>query len=229
MVVAGDGSPGSDAVIIDAGAGVGDAVHVLVEKNEWKLQAVFATHGHADHTWDAGVLCEHFDVPFRIHEADAYRLADPLGSLVRQGAKPDASVAVAIKQLLRELGQTEADYRPPTRVETFTAQPGEVLEAGSLKFELIHAPGHTEGSTLFVTEDVTSSADPSAVARRVAFTGDVLFAGSVGRTDLPGGSYLTMEATLNRLKAELDPMLGIIPGHGDASTIAFELANNPYF
>lgn len=281
VVVAGDGSEGNDAIVIDAGAGVADAAHVLIERNKWQLQAVLATHGHADHTWDAGVLCEHFNVPFYIHQADAYRIADPFGSLTPKGAAPDLTVATAIKQLIKELGQTEADYRPPAHIQTFTAAPGEVLTAGDIKLELIHAPGHTEGSTIYVSEPITppsaasdgasadgggaagasagsnsagangangadsggaeangagadasaSGAPRSATDRelRVAFTGDVLFSGSVGRTDLPGGSYLTMEKTLERLKTELDPSWGILPGHGSASTVAFELANNPYF
>jgi len=285
VVVADDGAGGSDAVVIDAGAGVAASVAELIRSKGWTLRAVLATHGHADHTWDAGPLCAEFDVPFRIHAADAYRIADPLGTLAPKDAVPDMSVAVAIQQAVRSLGESVADYQAPARIETFQALPGEVLQAGAIKLRLIPAPGHTEGSSIYIADDISpadepaeldaapsviADSTPSVIAEStpsvigdsnssviadtnssvipestpsviagstrnpaptklgVAFTGDVLFAGSIGRTDLPGGDYATMADTLTRLKSELDPTLGVIPGHGPATTVAYELATNPY-
>ncbi|MDR2723332.1 MAG: MBL fold metallo-hydrolase, partial [Cellulomonadaceae bacterium] len=76
-------------------------------------------------------------------------------------------------------------------------------------------PGHTEGSTLYLTDQLVLS-------------GDVLFAGSIGRTDLPGGNASTMAASLRRLGARLDPAFGVVPGHGPTTRVAREKASNPY-
>ena len=219
VVVSGASEAGADCVVIDAGAGVSAAVSALIKDNGWNLRAVLATHGHVDHTWDAGPLCAEFDVPFRIHELDAYRLADPFGTLAPKDAAPDLSVAVAIQQAVRALGVSASDYQAPAQVVTFSDEP--YLDFGAVRLQLNHAPGHTEGSTLYISDDI---GDTGAV-----FSGDVLFAGSIGRTDLPGGDSATMSKTLARLKTELAPKLGVIPGHGPVTTVAQELATNPYW
>src|SRR5690554_3431400 len=72
-------------VIVDAGGGVADAVHRLVRERGLEPVAVLATHGHVDHTWSAAELGEHYDAPVWIHADDAYRLADPFGSLDGSG------------------------------------------------------------------------------------------------------------------------------------------------
>ena len=213
VVVAGSGESGADAVIIDAGAGSYAQLVSLIEERGWRLRGVLVTHGHADHTWDAAKLCAHFDVPFYIHADDAYRLADPIGTLIPPGAVPSMSVGAAIRAAVAQIGEPVESYQAPANVSTFTNEAA--LPFGTFDLILNHAPGHTEGSTIYISDEV-------------AFTGDVLFAGSIGRTDLPGGDYVTMAATLERLKSELNPDLQIIPGHGPASTVARELATNPY-
>jgi len=202
------------ALVVDPGAGVFDAVVDLVTKNGWQVKGVAATHGHPDHTWDGGRLAAHFGVPFIINQADQYRLADPLGSLQGDGdVRPDLSVAVAMAHEIRSVGA--AAYQAPALVQAFSADsPSSVL--GELGIEPIFAPGHTEGSTLYVTAAYVLS-------------GDVLFASGIGRTDFPGGDSATMTATLRRLATELDPWLGVIPGHGPTTTVAKELATNPYW
>ena len=72
---------GGDCVVVDAGAGVADAVTATIERRGLVPRAVLATHGHVDHTWDAAVLCERLGVPLHVHAADVYRLADPFGSI----------------------------------------------------------------------------------------------------------------------------------------------------
>jgi glyoxylase-like metal-dependent hydrolase (beta-lactamase superfamily II) len=259
-----------DALIVDAGAGVASAAIELVEINGWHLVGVAATHGHADHTWDAGQVCAHFKVPFYIHQADAYRLDDPIGTLQTPGTRPDQSVAVAIAHAVRVYALGE--YQKPAQVQTFgpnnpinsgrlsseLTNPGRLssecnerlskppatpsveqsresssveeaqsavskprptnaaLKTGSIELDLIFAPGHTEGSTFYIADGL-------------ALSGDVLFAGSIGRTDLPGGDQAIMDATLKRLAKELDPALKVIPGHGPATTVAKELNSNPYW
>jgi len=106
----------------------------------------------------------------------------------------------------------------PSRVESFgagTDVPGVVVG----RIRALHAPGHTEGSTVYLVGE--------AGTETVALTGDVLFAGTIGRCDLPGGDERAMATTLRRL-AVLDPGTRVLPGHGPASTIGDELATNPY-
>ena len=196
-------SSGTDCVVIDAGAGVADAVARLVDDEGLTPRAVLATHGHADHTWDAGDLCARYEIPMRLHEADAYRLADPFGTL-----SPALEAA---------LGLHRDDYRAPAVVEPFGTPGGSaVLTFGELVLHALHAPGHTEGSTLYRSDD------------EVILTGDVLFAGSVGRTDLHGGSGQVMAETLRDVVRSLDPALAVVPGHGPATTVERELRTNPF-
>ena len=91
---------------------------------------------------------------------------------------------------------------------------GEVVEAGKLRLTVLHTPGHTPGSCCFLCGDVL-------------FTGDTLFRGSVGRTDVPGGSYDALKRSLDRLAA-LPGDYTLLPGHDDATTLAEERAGNPY-
>lgn len=195
-------SAGADCVVVDAGAGVTDAVVRLVDDAGLTPRAVLATHGHADHTWDAGALCARYGVPMRLHEADAYRLADPFGTL-----SPALESA---------LGLHRDDYRPPADVEPFGTPDGSaVLTFGQVTLHALHAPGHTEGSTLYRLDDVV-------------LTGDVLFAGSIGRTDLHGGSGPVMTRTLRDVVRGLAPALAVVPGHGPATTMGHELETNPF-
>jgi hydroxyacylglutathione hydrolase len=218
VLVDDDGS----CVVIDAGAGVTDDVLALVAQRELRPAAVLATHGHVDHTWDAGRLSAALDVPVVLHAADVYRLADPFGTLGLLGSSghPSHDPSGPLAQAIAATGIDPASYEPPRRVEPFgTATDARsadtVLELGSLRIVARHAPGHTEGSTLYLLGSL-------------AFTGDVLFAGSVGRTDLPGGDDATMQRTLREVVATLPPETVVVPGHGPTTDIATELVHNPY-
>ncbi len=185
--------------VVDPGAGAADQVDAVVRDGRLAVAGILLTHGHLDHTWDAAELSDRHEVPVHVHADDAYRLADPLGSLGPTGA---AIAAMA--------GQ-HAGPPAPARLETF-------LSAVPAPVTVLHSPGHTEGSTVYLLDD---DAGP------VALTGDVLFAGSVGRTDFPGGDPDLMATSLARL-ATLDPRTRVLSGHGPASTIGTELARNPY-
>lgn len=199
-------------VVVDPGAGVADDVAALVGRAGWTPVAVLLTHGHVDHTWDAAALGDRFGVPVHVHEGDAYRLADPVGSLGPLGHQLAAMTGLAAPPA-------------PADVRTFAAAAGAetpvVLGDGGATVELtaVHSPGHTQGSTVYLVRDAAGSP--------VALTGDVLFAGSIGRTDLPGGDDVAMGRTLARL-TRLDPATRVLPGHGPTSTVAAELASNPY-
>lgn len=188
-------------VIVDPGKDARGAVDELVAAHGLRPVAVLITHGHADHTWDAASLSAAYGIPVHIARPDAYRLADPLGSLGALG---------------RDLAALAGAPDGPSR-------PGDVVAFGPDGPDLagitaLAAPGHTEGSTVYLVDTPEGP---------VALTGDVLFAGSIGRLDLPGGDEAAMAATLRRL-ATLDPATVVLAGHGPASTIAIELATNPF-
>jgi len=97
---------------------------------------------------------------------------------------------------------------------THTYEEGDTVEAAGLTFSVLHTPGHTPGSVCLKCEDTL-------------FSGDTLFAGSCGRTDLPGGDRRTMENSLQRL-ARLEEALTVCPGHGPLTTLSYEKQTNPY-
>jgi len=105
----------------------------------------------------------------------------------------------------------------PPEPEGFIAD-GQEIECGSLRLKAIHVPGHAAGSLAFYYEE-----------GRILFTGDSLFAGTIGRTDLPGGSYETLINSIKLKLFVLPPDTIIYPGHGDKSTIGDEMKSNPYF
>lgn len=222
VLVADDGA----CVVVDAGALVADAVAALVEERGLAPQGVLVTHGHADHVWDAGPLARRLGVAVHVHARDAYRLADPFGTLgVLGGASHDPAGPLA--QALAAVGADPAAFERPDDLRTFgtprDAAPDDAgerdedvrLELGSIAVVARHAPGHTEGSTLYLVDGL-------------AFTGDVLFAGTVGRTDLPGGDPAVMTRTLRDVVARLDPATQVVPGHGPTSEMRRELATNPF-
>ncbi|MCA5894049.1 MBL fold metallo-hydrolase [Isoptericola sp. NEAU-Y5] len=227
-VVVADDAPGGprDCVVVDAGAGVEEEVSALVTRLGLRPRAVLATHGHVDHTWDAATLCERYGVPMRVHAADAYRLTDPFGTL----GISDAGVSHALGDALAATGRRQEDYRAPGEVKVF--EPGrddETLVAGAVRLRAVHAPGHTEGSTLFVLggDGDGRAAGPGAPSG-VVLAGDVLFAGGVGRTDLPGGDAATMRRTLRDVVGRLDRDLAVVPGHGPTTRVGHELDTNPF-
>ena len=94
---------------------------------------------------------------------------------------------------------------------------GETIEIGALKFEVRHVPGHTSGHVAFVEQE-----------NRSVFVGDVLFAGSIGRTDLPGGDYETLIASITDQLLSLPDDFKVYPGHGPPTTIGLERRTNPF-
>lgn len=221
VVVAEDGA----CVVVDPGAGVAAAVAAEVAARGLRPVAVLVTHGHADHTWDAGALADALDVPVRVHAADAYRLADPFGTLgPLGGAAHDPSGPLG--QALVAAGVDVHGYHPPARVEPFGVDVADgrsddvTWQVGEVTVVARHAPGHTEGSTLYLLD--------AGDDQPVVLTGDVLFAGTIGRTDLPGGDGPTMARTLREVVARLDPRAVVVPGHGPTSDVTTELATNPF-
>ncbi len=212
-------APGGACVIVDTGAGTAQDVVALVRTHALRPVAVLATHGHVDHTWDAAAVCDELDVPLLLHEADAYRVADPFGTL-GLGAS-DGSATGPLAEALRAMGIDPRSYREPSRVVTFTTRPGvaDDLDLDDLGLRALHAPGHTEGSTFYLVELTNGPA---------VLTGDVLFAGTIGRTDLPGGDSAAMARTLRDVVPLVAPDARLFPGHGPATSLGAERRSNPF-
>jgi hydroxyacylglutathione hydrolase len=193
---------GEPCVIIDPGQESIDGVHEIIREHRLAPAAVLLTHGHIDHVWSVAPLSAEFDVPALIHVADRYRLVDPAGS----------SIAAAREQLL-SMTKNSLELTEPSDVRLLDDE--QVVDLAGMTFTVRHAPGHTEGSAVFEIDDVM-------------FSGDVLFAGSIGRTDLPGGSHDDMIASLRRVILSARDDLTVLPGHGPQTTIAAERATNPF-
>ena len=174
--------------------------------------AVLLTHGHADHVYSVTPVCGAAGVAAYVHEDDAYRLADPLATL------DPALVAM----LERQFG-AKARWQEPAGL--LRIQDGTRLDLAGLTLTVDHAPGHTEGSVLFRLPRADADAEPGA---QLCLSGDVLFAGSIGRTDLPGGDHVAMLESLRTRVLPLRDDTVVLPGHGPATTIGRERAANPY-
>lgn len=207
-VLAPEGGP--HGVIVDPGYGVADKVNGALAEYRVSPTAILITHGHIDHIASVPALAVHHNIPVYIHESDAHRLVDPVATLSPDLSKMLASLA-------------DGWQMPPAVRHIGTSSP--VLALADLAINPIPSPGHTEGSTLYHV--------PDAEGDDVLVTGDVLFAGTIGRTDLPGGDPAAMTQTLRRLATPpadggLADNTVVLPGHGEPSHLGRERASNPY-
>ena len=189
---------GQECLIIDPGQDSEPGIEELVARYRLKPAAVLATHGHLDHIWCVAPVCGARDIPAYIHPADRELLTDP-GKGLGIGAG---------QQLFRGLTFSE-----PADVLELSDQM--VLELAGVRLVADHAPGHTPGSVTFRLSETI-------------FTGDLLFAGSIGRTDLPGGDYATILDSLSRVCLPLPDETVVLSGHGPQTTIGAERASNPF-
>lgn len=199
---------GGDAVVIDPGeASVGPLDEVLREHRLTPVAALL-THGHLDHVAGAAELCRSAGIPAYLHAADQHLLDDPLSGL----SEP-------LRQQLAGLDLT--GLRPP-EVRSFQAPS---VELAGLSVHVDQTPGHTPGSVVF---RLTAGSDADGSRPELLFTGDTLFAGSVGRTDLPGGSWDELRLSLKTALLTRPDTAVVLPGHGQSSTIGTERRGNPF-
>jgi hydroxyacylglutathione hydrolase len=199
--------PGEQCLIVDPGIGVLDQLDEVLAQHRLFPAAVLLTHGHLDHTFSVAPVCGARGIPAYLHPADREMLADPA-----KGLSTD----------LTALFGGRLPYTEPEDVAELTD--GATLALAALEITVDHAPGHTGGSVLFRLPGAGSSWD----ADQICLSGDVLFAGSIGRTDLPGGSTETMLTSLRDKILPLADDTVVLPGHGPATTIGRERAQNPY-
>ena len=196
--------PGQECLVVDPGIGVEDELDELLREHRLQPVAVLLTHGHLDHTFSVTPVCGARGIPAYVHSADRYRLEDPMSTLGPQ---------------LSEMFAGRLTWTEPDDVRVMTD--GAVLELAGLELVVDHAPGHTEGSVLFRT---AAEADLPPLC----ISGDVLFAGSIGRTDLSGGDPAAMERSLRDKVLPLADDTIVLPGHGPQTTIGIERVSNPY-
>ena len=199
--------PGEQCLIVDPGIGVLDQLDEVLARYRLHPAAVLLTHGHLDHTFSVAPVCGARGITAYVHPADREMLADPA-----KGLSTD----------LNELFGGRLAYTEPDDVAELTD--GATLTLAGLEVTVDHAPGHTGGSVLFRLP----GAGTSWAADQVCLSGDVLFAGSIGRTDLPGGSTDTMLTSLRDKILPLADDTVVLPGHGPETTIGRERASNPY-
>ena len=198
--------PGEECVIIDPGQDAERGIDELIAKYRLRPIAVLLTHGHVDHMFSVAPVCGAKGIPAYIHPGDRARLGDPLGG-------PWASPALS--GLFAGITFTEPD-------DVRELADGETITLGGLDITIAHVPGHTEGS---VTYESPLDDDEETT---VLFTGDLLFAGSIGRTDLPGGDHEKMLKSLARTLAQQPDETVVLPGHGPQTTIGAERRDNPF-
>ncbi|MDF0529155.1 MBL fold metallo-hydrolase [Tsukamurella sp. 8F] len=197
--------PGSDAVIVDPGQDAVEPLKRVLTEHELNPVAILLTHGHLDHTWTAQPLADEYGIPVYIHADDRPMLADPALGIGR------ALAAMIGDQTFVE----------PGKVIDFVDR--ESVTLAGITFGVDLAPGHTQGSVVLTTPVETEEGTVT-----VALAGDVLFQGSIGRTDLPGGNHeQLLESIADRLLPLPDDTV-VLPGHGPATTIGHERATNPF-
>ena len=197
-------APGEECVVVDPGIGVTERLDDLLAEHRLAPVAVLLTHGHLDHTFSVTPVCRARGVPAYLHPGDNEMLADPA-----KGLSTD----------LTELFGGRFEWAEPDDVRDLAD--GEPISIAGLEITVDHAPGHTRGSVLFRLPDEGDDAP-------VCLSGDVLFAGSIGRTDLPGGDGDQMFASLRDRILPLADETVVLPGHGPATTIGQERASNPF-
>ena len=173
-----------EAIAIDTATPSLAWIEGALRERDWTLKLIVSTHGHWDHVGDNAAVAEHTGAPIAVHPEDAHRLINP-----------------------------QPLYAPfeivPSVPAVELAEGGEV-RFGEVRLQVLHTPGHTEGSVCLLDRD-----------EGLLFSGDTLFPGGWGRVDFPGGSAEEMAQSIARL-ARLDDAMHVLPGHGASTTIGRE-------
>lgn len=182
------------AVIIDAPIDCYDSLQRIITDFSYSVEFILLTHSHWDHSGEAHLLNTKLKAPIAIHPDDEFRLLDPNSHSI---------MALPFKLL---------PAKPALYLED-----GQAIEFGEIKIEVMHTPGHTEGSVCFYIEE-----------EEVLFSGDTLFKESIGRVDLPGGSMDKIIISIKEKLMELPDEVKVFPGHGPTTTIEDEKLINPF-
>ncbi len=183
----------ADATVVDPGGDVATILGFLTQHN-LKLRQIVVTHAHLDHIAGASLLSEATGAPVLYHQADLFQLS-------------------WMKQQAEWMGVADPEVRPPDA----SAEEGMKLLVGAETGEVIHTPGHTEGSiSLFFPQSA------------LLLAGDTLFRSGIGRTDLPGGDYRLILRSIKDKLLPLPDATIVIAGHGPSTTIGRERSQNNF-
>lgn len=189
--------------VIDPGGNV-DRIIDVISAGKLQVLAIICTHAHLDHVGGVALLNQQLlevfgaSVPVLAHADDA-----PLRARITQQAKV--------------FGLSEEAFRNVSEPE-HCVKDGDIIKVGKLSLKVIHTPGHTPGHIVLFMEE----------PEPVLFSGDTLFAGSIGRTDLPGGNHAALIKSIKDKILTLPDKTKILPGHGHASTVGRERGTNPF-
>jgi hydroxyacylglutathione hydrolase len=174
----------TDALVLDPGMGAAEPIVARAEANGLRVHLIANSHGHIDHIFDNAPLMDATEAPLAIHPDDAYRLD----------------------------GRNSYGFDLRSVTATVDLREGEQVRVGDLVLDVLHTPGHTEGSVCLYEERLG-----------LLLSGDTLFAGAFGRVDFPGGDEGQMIASLGRLAREIPAGVRVLPGHGAETTIGREV------
>ena len=173
-----------EAIAIDTATPCVDWVTSALAERGWTLKLIVSTHGHWDHIGDNAPVASATGAEIAVHPLDRHRLQDPHPAW--------------------------APFEIVPSVPALELADGGVVTFGELRLQVLHTPGHTEGSVCLLASD-----------EGLLLAGDTLFAGGWGRVDFPGGSAEQMVESIGRL-AELEDHVAVLPGHGSRTTIGRE-------
>jgi hydroxyacylglutathione hydrolase len=175
-----------------------DAIEAVLIQHDLTLSAVLLTHGHIDHSGGSGELARATGASVYVHPDDDFLTLHPA------------------EQLRAMFGMVlPGVYDLPEKFDALSD--GDRIGVAGFDFEVRHTPGHTPGHCCFYLEE-----------EGTLFSGDQLFAGSIGRTDLPGGSLPDLMRTMRDRVMTLDDDVRVLPGHGSETTIGRERRTNPF-
>jgi glyoxylase-like metal-dependent hydrolase (beta-lactamase superfamily II) len=195
--------PDGPCVVVDPGEGSEQPLDELLRQHRLDPVAVLLTHGHFDHIFAVTPVCDGNDIPAWIHSEDRVLLSDPMRAFSAEA---------------RQFFGGRVQLREPREVRELAD--GTSMDLAGLSFTVDHTPGHTRGSVTFRSV--------ATAGARMLVSGDTLFAGSIGRTDLPGGDHQQLLSSLRDKILVLDDETTVLPGHGPATTIGQERASNPF-
>ena len=198
---------GADAVIVDPGQSAFGRLSAILDEHRLTPAAVLLTHGHIDHMWSAQKVADTYGCPVYIHPQDRPMLTDPIMDLTAAGRAQSLVLGFGKRAV-------SAFFSEPRQVVELV-EDGVQLDLGGIAVTVDHTPGHTPGSVCFRVDGMT-------------FTGDTLFKGAIGRSDLLGGSGRQLLTSIVAKLLVLDDDTVVLPGHGEKSTIGVERRTNPF-
>ena len=194
------------AIVVDPGQGGAEPVLGRLGERGVRCEAILLTHGHLDHLWSVPELAAELNVPILLHPGDRWLWDDPAAAF---GTFPPGTLRA----------QFGLDWDPPTQ-HLEDIRDGQTLSFAGTRLTVRHAPGHTPGSCVFLIDD--PAGEP------LLLSGDLVFAGSVGRTDFPRGSWDQQMQSIERVVLPLPDATAVLSGHGPETTVGAERHVNPY-